>query len=101
LVKSAGDELLDKCLRLRLNIDSYVRAVCRLAFTEAGLRKLSATVTAGNAASKAVLEKAGFLQEGTLRESYFLAGRWQDDWIQPDGCHGCLAKTWRRWCASG
>lgn len=58
-----------------------LRAVCRLAFTDAGFRRLTATATAGNAASKAVLERAGFLQEGTLRESYFLAGRWEDDWI--------------------
>lgn len=58
-----------------------LRALCRFAFTDAGFRKLTATVTAGNAASRAVLEKAGFVQEGTLRESYFLAGRWQDDWL--------------------
>lgn len=58
-----------------------LRLLCRFAFAEAGFRKLSATVTAGNAASKAVLEKAGFVQEGTLRESYLLAGRWQDDWL--------------------
>lgn len=58
-----------------------LRALCSAAFTEAGYRKLTATVTAGNVASKAVLEKAGFVQEGTLRESYFLAGRWQDDWL--------------------
>ena len=58
-----------------------LRLLCRFAFAEAGFRKLSATVTAGNAASKAVLEKAGFVLEGTLRESYLLAGRWQDDWL--------------------
>lgn len=58
-----------------------LRALCGAAFTEAGYRKLTATVTAGNVASKAVLEKAGFVHEGTLRENYFLAGRWQDDWL--------------------
>lgn len=58
-----------------------LRAVCRFAFAAAGFRKLTATVTAGNAASKAVLEKIGFVQEGTLRESYLLAGRWRDDWL--------------------
>lgn len=58
-----------------------LRLLCRFAFAEAGFRKLSATVTVGNAASKAVLQKAGFVQEGTLRESYLLAGRWQDDWL--------------------
>jgi RimJ/RimL family protein N-acetyltransferase len=58
-----------------------LRALCRFGFAKAGYRKLTATVTAGNAPSKAVLEKVGFVQEGTLRESYFLAGRWQDDWL--------------------
>lgn len=58
-----------------------LRAVCRFAFAEAGFRKLTATVTAGNVASRAVLEKTGFVLEGTLRESYLLAGRWQDDWL--------------------
>lgn len=58
-----------------------LRALCRFAFADAGFRKLTATVTAGNAASKAVLQRAGFVQEGTLRESYFLADRWQDDWL--------------------
>jgi len=56
-------------------------ALCRAAFADAGYRKLTATVTAGNVASKVVLERAGFVQEGTLRESYFLAGSWQDDWL--------------------
>jgi RimJ/RimL family protein N-acetyltransferase len=58
-----------------------LRAVCRFAFAEAGFRKLSAAVTAGNTASRAVLEKTGFLLEGTLREGYLLGGRWQDDWV--------------------
>jgi len=28
-----------------------------------------------------VLEKAGLVQKGTLRENYFLYGKWQDDWV--------------------
>ncbi|ALB64476.1 Acetyltransferase [Cronobacter condimenti 1330] len=58
-----------------------LRAICDLAFTGCGLRRLVATVTGGNIASKKTLEKAGFIQEGTLRESYFLGGRWHDDWL--------------------
>ncbi|EKK5218762.1 GNAT family N-acetyltransferase [Cronobacter sakazakii] len=58
-----------------------LRAICRLAFEDCGLRRLVATVTGGNIASKKTLEKAGFLQEGTLRESYFIGGRWHDDWL--------------------
>lgn len=64
--------------------------VCAFAFAEAGIRKLVATVTAGNVPSKKVLEKVGFQQEGTLRENYWLHERWQDDWI-----FGLLAREFR------
>ncbi|MFD1804549.1 GNAT family N-acetyltransferase [Mixta tenebrionis] len=57
-----------------------LRAVCRAAFAH-HFRKLTAAVTAGNLASKAVLEKVGFIQEGVLRGNYYLHGRWQDDWV--------------------
>lgn len=58
-----------------------LRAVCDFAFTQGGIRRLIATVTVGNIASRRLLEKVGFVLEGELRESYFLAGRWQNDWI--------------------
>lgn len=58
-----------------------LRALCEFAFTQGNIRRLTATVTAGNSASKRLLEKAGFQLEGELRESYFLAGRWQNDWL--------------------
>jgi Acetyltransferases, including N-acetylases of ribosomal proteins len=38
-------------------------------------------VTVGNIASRNVLEKVGFRLEGELRENYFLAGRWHNDWL--------------------
>jgi RimJ/RimL family protein N-acetyltransferase len=55
--------------------------VCDFAFNEGGIRRLTATVTAGNRASKRLLEKSGFVLEGELRESYQLAGRWHNDWL--------------------
>lgn len=58
-----------------------LHAVCRYGFEEGGIRRLVATVTAGNIASKRLLEKAGFVQEGELREAYWLDGRWQNDWL--------------------
>ena len=58
-----------------------LRALCDYAFTDGGLRRLTATVTAGNLPSKYLLEKAGFVQEGELRESYWLRGRWHNDWL--------------------
>ncbi len=56
-------------------------AVVKNGFTTLRLHKLTATVTAGNQGSRALLEKAGFHLEGTLRESYWLGGEWRDDWL--------------------
>ena len=58
-----------------------LQALCRYGFGEGGLRRMTATVTAGNAASRRVLEKSGFRLEGELRESYRLAGVWRNDWL--------------------
>lgn len=58
-----------------------LRVVCRYAFREGGIRKLTATVTAGNEASRNLLIKIGFQQEGTLRESWWLHDKWHDDWL--------------------
>lgn len=58
-----------------------LQAVVKYGFTTLGLHKLTATVTAGNQGSRALLEKAGFRLEGILRESYWLAGEWRDDWL--------------------
>lgn len=58
-----------------------LRAVCDFAFRTGALRRLTATVTAGNTASRRVLEKTGFQLEGELRESYFLRGEWRNDWL--------------------
>ncbi|TCW14356.1 RimJ/RimL family protein N-acetyltransferase [Raoultella sp. BIGb0138] len=58
-----------------------LRALCDFAFSAGGVRRLTATVTAGNLASKKLLQKTGFLQEGELRECYWLNGRWHNDWL--------------------
>lgn len=58
-----------------------LRALCDYAFTTGGVRRLTATVTAGNEASKQLLLKAGFRLEGVLRENYWLNGRWHNDWL--------------------
>ncbi|STS85876.1 putative acetyltransferase [Klebsiella pneumoniae] len=55
--------------------------MCDYAFTTGGVRRLSASVTAGNEASKRLLLKAGFRLEGELRENYWLNGRWHNDWL--------------------
>ena len=58
-----------------------LKDIARFAFNTQGYRKLTATVTSGNEASRKTLLKVGFQQEGTLRQNYFLHGCWQDDWI--------------------
>lgn len=58
-----------------------LRALCDFAFSTGGVRRLTATVTAGNLASRNLLQKTGFLQEGELRECYWLNGRWHNDWL--------------------
>lgn len=58
-----------------------LHAIITSCFEQQEYRKLIATVTAGNAASRRTLISAGFVQEGTLRQNFFLNGQWQDDWI--------------------
>ena len=42
---------------------------------------MNETVTVGNIVYRRLLEKTGFIQEGGLRQSYYLAGEWHNDWI--------------------
>ena len=58
-----------------------LRLLCRFAFAEARFRKLSATVTVGNAASKAVLEKAGFVLEARFEKTLFKNGEYLDELV--------------------
>lgn len=67
-----------------------LRAVCDFAFSTGGLRRLTATVTAGNLASRKALENVGFRLEGELRESFLLARKWHNDWL-----FGLLSREYR------
>ncbi|UJD96507.1 GNAT family N-acetyltransferase [Lelliottia amnigena] len=58
-----------------------LRALCDFAFEQGGIRRLTATVTAGNIASRRLLAKTGFVLEGELRESFWLSGGWHNDWV--------------------
>ncbi len=56
-------------------------ALCHFLFDECGFHKLKASVVEGNIASRRILEKNGFLLEGTLRDDYFLRGHWVNNWV--------------------
>lgn len=58
-----------------------LQAICDYAFSDGAIRRLSATVTAGNLPSRRLLEKIGFVLEGELRESYWLRNAWRNDWL--------------------
>ena len=58
-----------------------LRDISQFALRDLGYRKLTATVTAGNEASRKTLLKVGFQHEGTRRKSYYLGGEWRDDWL--------------------
>jgi RimJ/RimL family protein N-acetyltransferase len=49
-----------------------VRALAEWALTEGGMRRVEIRVAPGNAASRQVAKKAGFTEEGTLRDAGFV-----------------------------
>lgn len=71
----------------------YATAAARLAvdhgFDELGLHRISATIAAPNAASQRVVEKLGFVHEGTKREDAFTGGTYVDREV-----YGVLRDEW-------
>jgi RimJ/RimL family protein N-acetyltransferase len=57
---------------------AVVRRICRFAFEDFGLTKITAHVFAHNPASARVLEKSGFQQEGYLRKHFLKDGQFVD-----------------------
>lgn len=56
-----------------------LHCLLQFALQHCGYHKLVATVTAGNEPSLKLLQKHGFVQEGLLREHFWLGGRFVDD----------------------
>ena len=69
---------LAKSLWGRGIMTAVVERLCRLAFEELGLVKITAHVFPPNLASARVLEKCGFQQEGFLRQHFLKDGRFLD-----------------------
>ncbi len=55
-----------------------VEAVLGYAFRDLGLNRVEAACQPGNAASRALLARAGFTEEGLAREYLFINGGWRD-----------------------
>ncbi|MDZ7628709.1 MAG: GNAT family protein [Parvularculaceae bacterium] len=57
---------------------SAVNAATGYAFDELGLNRVEAACQPGNAASRALLQRAGFIEEGFARDYLFINGDWRD-----------------------
>ena len=64
-------------------------ALLQWAFAEMNLNRVSAQADTRNGASRRVLEKVGFVLEGTLRENVIVNGEVSDDWT-----FGLLRREW-------
>jgi ribosomal-protein-alanine N-acetyltransferase len=58
-----------------------VREMMRIAFEQLGMKKLEASVYAGNVPSRRIFEKNGFQLEGTIRNATLKRGKLIDDWL--------------------
>lgn len=65
-------------------------ALLRWAFDTLDLNRVQAETDTRNAASARVLEKLGFVREGTLREDCIVNGEVSDSWV-----FGLLRREWR------
>jgi len=66
------------------------RALLQWAFNTLDLNRVQAETDTRNAASARVLEKLGFVREGTLREDCVVSGEVSDSWV-----YGLLRREWR------
>ena len=55
-----------------------LRLVARYLFAHTTVHRLEATTEAGNVAARRMVEKAGFTQEGVMRETGWRDGAWRD-----------------------
>jgi ribosomal protein S18 acetylase RimI-like enzyme len=65
--------------RQRCGVGRRLVEACIELARDRGARKLSLRVLGGNIAARRLYESCGFTTEGTLREEFFLGGRYVDD----------------------
>lgn len=66
------------------------RVLLRWAFDTLDLNRVQAETDTRNVASARVLEKLGFVREGTLREDCVVNGEVSDSWV-----YGLISREWR------
>ena len=66
------------------------RALLHWAFATLDLNRVQAEADTRNAASARVLDKLGFVREGTLREDCVVNGEVSDSWV-----YGLLKRDWQ------
>ncbi|MFI7387209.1 GNAT family N-acetyltransferase [Streptomyces sp. NPDC049813] len=82
--------VLDEAMWGRGYATEAAHALLRWAFDALDLNRVQAEVDTRNAASARVLEKLGFVREGTLREDCVVDGEVSDSWI-----YGLLRQEWQ------
>jgi ribosomal-protein-serine acetyltransferase len=80
---------LDQAHTGRGIVTRVVRAMTTYALGEMGLNKVEILCAAGNAKSRAIPERLGFIQEGVLRQGERVNGQYHDLVI-----YGMLAQEW-------
>ena len=91
-----GEEVLN--LYYRFEPDAWghgyateaVHALLKWAFDTLDLNRVQAETDTRNAASARVLEKLGFVREGTMREDCVVNGEVSDSWV-----YGLIRREWR------
>jgi len=64
-------------------------ALVDMAFADSELRRLYATISVGNEESRRIVERLGFVHEGTLRRHHLIEGQYVDQWF-----YGLLREEW-------
>jgi ribosomal-protein-alanine N-acetyltransferase len=62
-------------------LSEALKCFCNYLFTEYNFNRLTANVFEGNPASRRVLEKTGFILEGTLKKSVFKQNKFLDQYL--------------------
>lgn len=68
-----------------------LEAICAHAFSALAIRRIEAEVNPANEASNRLLQRLGFIREGTLRQRWVAKGAAYDTHV-----YGCLAEDWKR-----